>query len=728
MAPATHILFPGVKKRKIPGQNGVPPSGTSQGTSTDTISPSKRARLLAARPPGSPSPAPGTPGTSARPRPPPPKSTANDGKLPPPEGPYSEFKLMSSALNGWKYDVMKFDSRKPVDLMTWSQPVRLNRKELKRNEAPPPVGGPVAVGPMLGPDGKPVIGADGKIVYVDADGRPIRPDADNKDGILAGGSGAGGSGSGGGGKDGKGKDKDKAAMARKKFQKKTKQVFLVPEATRQLRREERYPWVMEDAEKEETWVGQMEEAAKSEVYAMFMPAPNDIFKFVPAHRWYKFHKKPKYYVPNLEEAENLMTKIQKNKDPERWLLRNRGGQGPSEATVAMFKTERAGSVIPTSGPSLGPGGRKLKTVDNGMAGLFDEDDEDGGQRRRERETGAEGDLDELDFEETFADDEEKVEADGEDEDAKELEERLKKEYKQANKTREGYIDESEEEEDDNKLSGAGKDMRKLMKKLEKDLAYDDSDEEKNPYASEESESEEEEPQPTYNGPAIQPPEPRADSRANSQTPSANGVSGGIKTPSAAGSVPPGAKADSPSRATSPVPGHGGHSIVAKRATSPKVPKLKGSGGPSRATSPLAGGVGSRATSPVAAGSPPSQGSTLASAGVKPSNKRKATDDPNASGGSGGGSAPVKAKKHKGPTGELEVSMLVDWLRQTPNATTRDCIQHFTPYLTTHEKKERFAAMVKEVATLKDRFLVLRNAYRSPTATGEAASPTPANAD
>lgn len=33
------------------------------------------------------------------------------------------------------------------------------------------------------------------------------------------------------------------------------------------------------------------------------------------------------------------------------------------------------------------------------------------------------------------------------------------------------------------LTGAGKDMRKLMKKLEKNGAYDDSDDEKNPYAS-----------------------------------------------------------------------------------------------------------------------------------------------------------------------------------------------------------------------------------------------------
>ena len=38
-----------------------------------------------------------------------------------------------------------------------------------------------------------------------------------------------------------------------------------------------------------------------------------------------------------------------------------------------------------------------------------------------RELGAEGDLDELDFEEDFADDEEKIEGEAEDEEAKEAE-------------------------------------------------------------------------------------------------------------------------------------------------------------------------------------------------------------------------------------------------------------------------------------------------------------------
>lgn len=162
------------------------------------------------------------------------------------------------------------------------------------------------------------------------------------------------------------------------------------------------------------------------------------------------------------------------------------------------------SLVHSTSQSLGPGGRRLRTVDTG--GLFgdDDDDEDGGsgRRRRGRELGAEGDLDELDFEEDFADDEEKVEADGDDEEAKDVEvrilyrvmafvsltcamqERLKKEYKQANKTREGYIDESDEEDDDKpKLSSSHKSMQKLIKKLDNQLQGDEDDDDADPYAS-----------------------------------------------------------------------------------------------------------------------------------------------------------------------------------------------------------------------------------------------------
>jgi transcription initiation factor TFIIF subunit alpha len=60
-----------------------------------------------------------------------------------------------------------------------------------------------------------------------------------------------------------------------------------------------------------------------------------------------------------------------------------------------------------------------------MNGLFGDDDDDGeAKRRREKEYGEEGDLDEMVYEADFADDEEKVDLEAEDEETKDIEVRL----------------------------------------------------------------------------------------------------------------------------------------------------------------------------------------------------------------------------------------------------------------------------------------------------------------
>ncbi|KDQ64506.1 hypothetical protein JAAARDRAFT_118109 [Jaapia argillacea MUCL 33604] len=641
---------------------------------------------------------------SSTPRPKPTPPVDDDLNPPPPEGEYQEYRLMSSALNGWKYDVMKFHSTRPVDVSTWAQPVKLNRKDVTVSVAAP---AQKPVGPMLGADGKPVIGADGKVVMVDADGRPIHNLGETS-------------------ATGSGKDENKGANSgRKKPARKTRQVYLVPDEVRKLRKEERYPWVMEDGTGNEVWTGSMEEASKAENYAFFMPAENNIFKFVPSHRWYKFEKKRNLGVRSLDEAEQIMAKIAKNKEPERWLF-HRTGRGASSSTSAMFKGEPdsnlpgSSSLVYNVGHSLGPNGRALRTVDTGMGHLFGDDDEEGmdTKRRKEREYGGEGDMDEVEFEEEFADDEEKMEPeDNDDEEAKEMEERIKREYRKANKLEGG--EEEEDDEDESKLTTAGKAMKKIIKNLEKNNAYD-SDDEENPYASEEEE-EEEEPQEVPTGPAVQQQQQRPPSR--SQTPSH-----ATSTPS--NKPPPSAPS---SRATSPVPpGHGGHSVVALRATSPKAPKPKTGGKSptvSRAGSPLApsppagGGGGSRATSPVGslAGSPPVQSPTIPGVS-KPSAKRKATDElgPASPTSPSAPSSVPKPKKRKpippavpsATGGILDDRMVIEWLRNTPHATTRDCIQHFTPYLTDETKKAKFTGLVKEVAQLRSGVLVLRNQYRS----------------
>lgn len=596
---------------------------------------------------------------------------------------------MSSALNGWKYDVFKFETRKPVDISTWPTPVKLNRKEIRRNDEAP-VAAAIPVGPMIGPDGMPVVDGFGRQVMLDKDGKPIRLGSDGN--AIA------------------PKPFDPNANKGKgrfgkKNAKKVKQVHKTSEDVRAMRREERYPWVIEDAMKSEVWVASMEETSKADMFAFFMPAANDAFKFVPAHRWYKFQKKFNHYLPTLEEAEKVMDKIKKNKDPQTWLLHKKKGQGASSATAAIFKAEAEGRslagglVYDTAGPSLGPGGRRLRAVDSG-GDLFGDDD----SMSVKKEDGAEGDLEELDFEEDFADDDEKMNInENEDEEAKELEDRLKREYKNANRERNDSDD-----DDDALLTKEGKKMKKIIRNNDKSNMYD-SDDEENPYASSGEESEEEE-IPTMT---------QAQAAAASKE-AQEAAQLAAKAQKPQGSAAP---STSNSRASSPTPAApsmGGHSLMAKRATSPKAPKPKATNGYGRATSPLAGG--SRASSPVG----PDSRATSPNGTSRPSNKRKATDDssaPTSPTAQSGQKPPKKRKAMPGApvAGELDEKLLVEWLSNTTTASTRDCIQHFSPYLTDESKKARFTALVKEVAQLKGGILVLKSAYKA----GSPAAPSPA---
>jgi len=613
-----------------------------------------------------------------RPRPKPPGAEAaektaqdDDDSFQLPDTPFQEYRLLSSSLRGWKYDVMKFDSRKPVDLLKWAEPVKLNRKDLRRDDRTAAANSvPRAVGPMLGADGKKVVGADGKTVMVDAEGRPIH---DSDETAAA-----------------NGKDKGKGPNGRKRFQKKTKQVYIVPDEIRALTKEERYPWVMEDSSvpRKEHWIGQLEDASKAKTHAFFMPTANDAFKFVPAHRWYKFQKKLHHSLPtNTADVETAYTRSQK-RDPAQYLASLHGGRGASASTAALFKAEA--DVKPMIVDTV-VGGRKLKTVDQPMPSLFD-DDEDGDSKKRSRGMGEEGDYDEQVYEEEFADDEETMAVDHDDEEAKQTEERLKREYKQANKQRETGIDESEDEADAaiKKIKG-GKKLKERLRK-EGNAAYD-SEEEENPYlssAEEEEEEEEEEVLPT--GPAIQQQPQQTD--------------GGVARTNVQKPPPPRLLPSSlsGSRATSPVsPSLGGHSLIAKRATSPKVPKPNGLKARSNSGATSPNSPGSRATSPLA--------------GAASNNKRKADEATNGSTASGNGPKPKRKKANSSVSvapvslAELE-GLVLQWLKTTPEPKTRDCIAHFNPYLQEGDRKADFASIIKKLAFLKQGSLHLRPAFAS----------------
>lgn len=304
-----------------------------------------------------------------------------------------------------------------------------------------------------------------------------------------------------------------------------------------------------------------------------------------------------------------------------------------------------------------------------------------------------------------------------------LQERLKKEYRTANKQRDTGVDVTDDEDDSQGISKQAKAMQKLIRNREGNDVYE-SEDERNPYASSVStyietifefkfnilfffQEEEEEPVvlPTATA-AIQEQQQKIESKA--QTTKAVAIPPRSSTASVSGS-----------RATSPSlpPGQTGHSVVAKRATSPMIPKPKPPntvhGG-----SPLGGQssiVQSRSTSPVAADD-----------AIKSTLKRKADhsscpppDSPNPD------SQTPKPKRRKSTIQGTSISssklelMLLEWLKTMANATTRDCIHHFTPYLVDADKKAEFSAMVRKHATLKNGVLVARVGAR---ATSSAPSP------
>ncbi|BFZ62327.1 transcription factor IIF subunit tfg1 [Saitoella coloradoensis] len=231
------------------------------------------------------------------------------------------------------------------------------------------------------------------------------------------------------------------------FKKKLAQVYHADKDAWRLKQEESTPWVLEDEDGSNTWVGSME--ASQAAYVVFVPH-GDGFMVIPADRWYKFANKGKSRGMTLEEAEEEMTK--RSKVPK-WYR---------EKLEQKVKEEQENKPVKPSGVL----GRKPPSASV------------------QRRAGDEGDLD---FEEEFADDEE-VQLGGDDEElSKALEARIKEEQLSANAMGEAEYNFDDDEDDDKpKYNKAGKRTNKLLRNVEKNIAYG-SDEE-NPYESEDEDT------------------------------------------------------------------------------------------------------------------------------------------------------------------------------------------------------------------------------------------------
>lgn len=234
------------------------------------------------------------------------------------------------------------------------------------------------------------------------------------------------------------------------FQKKTRQVILGDETARKLRYEEHFPWVMEDFDGQNTWVGNYE-AGQADSFVLFV-FDKDGFKMVPAEKYYKMTPRNKYQTLSAEEAEKRM---QKGEQPNRWVMKYFPGEGEEGSSKGKAVNMR----------------RRFRTTDNSVQ-------EDDPIRRNE-------DQEEIDFDEEFADDEEAPIMDGNEEDVKEVEKKVKKELR--GDATDALFNETDEE--DEKMDKTGLKLIKALRSLEKNGNYE-SDDEANPYATEESSDEE----------------------------------------------------------------------------------------------------------------------------------------------------------------------------------------------------------------------------------------------
>ncbi|SAM82754.1 related to TFG1-TFIIF subunit (transcription initiation factor) [Ustilago bromivora] len=500
------------------------------------------------------------------------------------------------------------------------------------------------------------------------------------------------------------------------------------------------------------WIGKLEGDSSSEassLHVLFVFDERDAggFKVVPVSRMYKFLQKPKHSTLTNEQVEQEYQKYQKTKEMDRWALRNKpvasGSSVSKEQDSAAWRNwAQVNQLSLPTGMSFGAARRRNLMAVHGGELLRDDEDDDHASRpgRSKRQDSPGAGFDELDYEEEFADDEElhHPEADvADDEEAKELEERLKREMARAN-----YVGDAEDaaqeasspEDEDQMLTGSGKQMMKIMRALAKrdgNEAYEKDDDGRNPYASDDSDEDEESyvanPEKAIQL-AREEREQKEKEAAKNKGKSTPGTASGSNTPTdrveqkPATVVVVGVVVGGGSSQTQQRPG-AGHASLAQRATSPTRGASKiGSKPVSRASSPgggdspplasgggsegIAGSAGSglkrRADSPGAGSAAGSKG------GNRPDAKRVKTGSTGSRAGSPSGSSPPgsKAASRAGSPGVARVpanaveAEIIQLIREGKVANTSELVQHFRKRLKSEPHiKDQLSAAVRKVAVM-----------------------------
>ncbi|KAJ9049779.1 transcription factor IIF subunit tfg1 [Entomophthora muscae] len=242
---------------------------------------------------------------------------------------------------------------------------------------------------------------------------------------------------------------DGGAASNKRFQfkKKTRQIFEHDAKAREQRQREANPWVLESdigsATPKEELRGTVEGGSTAR-YVALVHSKQGGFTVRPLKRIYNFQPRPTYHIPTAEETEALLN-AKKKVNMDKWfaLTKNKAGSKDDDAYADDSR---------------------FTTVEK------DDDDEEG------RGGGGADDIEDLDFDEDFQDDEE-MGLDSVYEDTKENEDRLKQKQKRLNPTSES----TDEDEPKNKKTDSS--VKKLKRMVKTEGAIDsDSDSDSEPDA------------------------------------------------------------------------------------------------------------------------------------------------------------------------------------------------------------------------------------------------------
>ncbi|KAG0287915.1 hypothetical protein BGZ96_008219 [Linnemannia gamsii] len=461
------------------------------------------------------------------------------------------------------------------------------------------------------------------------------------------------------------------------FKKRTRQIYIANEDERKKKEIEAAPWVLDDYDSQNNWTGQLE-GGQGANYVLFVFA-EDGFKVVPADKWYKFSPKLQYATLTAEEAEEQYQKSQKQSNSIRWLMRskNKKAEDGEEGGEEDIETEQ------------------LLAVDHDDDAGYDEDE----AKDRKKKRGKHGDVDEMDFDEVWQDDEEMpADMPGFDDDAKD-----------DPRNKQGPQMDSDEDEDDEedraRLNETGKAVKKALRKLEKNKAYDDDDD-KDPYASDKDSSDSDLDEIDKEKDVKKDDDATA---AGGSTPDLSKTKNKTKTNAKTPLVPKKANATKPA-ATKPV------SVKALK-NKPAMPATKNAGAgaqlPAKAT-------GSSSAAPRAS-SPPGAVSGRAGSPSVSDKKRKKMDGgsqdqaedspkkvPRASEASTSSSAAAHAELPNSDAFLITEAEVIALLKSRPRVTTRDLIFELKRKLKRDERnKNILATIVKKVATPVEGVLVLK---------------------